>query len=152
MLAHHPENAHCKCASTMLRPYIYTMIHHHSTRGGQRLHSELQTLEMSSILGRRVLGKVDFTILYHLMQLIARSTWMRRLATRFVFSTSDFGICSCPLAAGGMVSFARRSRSLSFKGNPRSAITSSPGSSRSTKPHCWTICLSKVLPPHALLM
>ena len=55
--------------------------------------------------------------------------------------------CCFPFVKAGMISFALRSATSSAIKKPRSAITSSVGSSLSRKPLCCVSSLSDTLPP-----
>ena len=100
---------------------------------------------MWSMRGTSVMGSVFCNIRNHLSPPIARSTWIRRLATFFVSFTSPPVLCTFPRAGGGITKSAPRSSSSCLMGNPLSATYVSCGSTRSKKPEVFTMCLSEAL-------
>ena len=69
--------------------------------GGRRYDRAQQTITMSSTNGIRVIGKVFFKIWNHFTRPIARSTWIRMLATFLVCSTLSLVIWFWSELAGG---------------------------------------------------
>lgn len=119
------------------------------TRGGNKLQIAAQIIKISSNTGIKTTGSVELRSLNHFSRFIALSTWIRALATAFVFRTSSFVICTLPDPGGGITKVACLNNRSSWIGKPRSARITSPGSIRSRIPDCWTINLSVALPPQA---
>ena len=121
-----------------------------TTKGGNKLHKAAHTTSISSASGTRFMGKVFCNMVYHLIRLMALSTWIWALAILFVSITSLCDCCSRPDPGGGIKRLACRTKSSSSMVKTLLAKITSFGSSRFRKPEFLVRCWSDVLPPHAL--
>ena len=94
---------------------------------------------------------MSFKIVKTFSLLIARSTWIRTLATLRVLVTSSFDSC-LPCEKAEMFNLTRNGNSKSWMVKPVSAMTSSPGTNLFRMPQSCTIHMSLARPPYALEM
>lgn len=118
---------------------------------GFRLTRAAHILRILSTCLVNEIGKMSFKILKTFSLLIARSTWIRTLATLRVLVTSSFDSC-LPCEKAGMFNLTRSGNSKSWMVKPLSAMTSSPGTNLFRMPQSCTINLSLARPPYALEM